>query len=128
MDLFAVTIDEFGRHLGLPSLSPGPEDCVELTIEQAGRLQIEKKGDNANIILARPRTPHAANVAGAALDLSHWRENHPWHISAGMKGEDWLVFIAKMPLTHMDVPTLDRALTYLSDLHDRVEKTGVAEH
>lgn len=124
MDLFTQTIHEFGRHLGMDSLAPAQGGCVDLAIENVGRFQIEKDDDMVNLILARPRPQHSENTARTALALCHWRENHPWPIHAGLIGEETLLFVARMPVTTMDVPTLDRALAYLSELLDRVEKAG----
>lgn len=124
MDIFAESVGDFGRHLGINGLQPGASGSVDLSIEQIGRLQLEREGDVALITLARAWPRHAARAARAALDLCHWRENHPWAIQAGVKGEEWLLFTVRLPLTQLDVPTLDRILGYLSNLQDAVEKAG----
>lgn len=124
MDIFAATIGDFGKRLGIDPLRPGTSGGVDLTIERIGRLQLEPDGDFALVTLARPWPRHAVRVSRAALDLCHWRENHPWPIHAGVKGEEWLLLSARLPLAEFDVPTLDKLVGYLSNLHDAVEKAG----
>ena len=124
MDLFAQTLDDFAKRLGLPSLAPGTSGAVELTIERVGRLGIEAVGDRVLVTLARPYPPHASRTAVAALALCHWREGHPWPVNAGAKGTEWLTFTAAVPLPEFDVPALEKVLPYLSNLLDAVERAG----
>jgi len=124
MDLFAQTLNDFARRLGLPALAAGASGAVELAIERVGRLGLEAVGDRALVTLARPYPPHASRAAAAALELCHWRENHPWPVHAGAKGAEWLAFTAAVPLPEFDVPALEKILPYLSNLLDAVERAG----
>jgi len=124
LDLFAQTLDDFGKRLGLHSLAPGTSGAVELTIERAGRVGIEVSDDRVLVTLARHYPPHASRAAITALDLCHWRGGHPWPVNAGAKGTEWLSFTAAVPMPEFDVPTLEKALPYLSNLLDAVERAG----
>ncbi len=129
MELFAQTIAEFGRNLGIDSLAPGASGAVELTIEQVGILQLEEQGDDALVTLARPWPAHAEKAARTALALCHWRENHPWVINPGAKGTNrddarLFLFTARCPLRDFDVPALEKILGHLSNLMDAAEKAG----
>lgn len=129
MELFAHTVSEFGRTLGIDSLAPGASGTVDLRIEKAGRLQLEEQDETALVTLARPWPAHAETAARAALALCHWRENHPWTISPGAKGterdgERLILFTARCPLRDFDAQTLEKILCRLSNLMDAVEKAG----
>lgn len=124
MNLYRETLTEFGRTLGLPSLSPGATGGVELTIEKVGTLQMEEGEECVLVTLARPWPPHGENTSRAALTLCHWRENHPWPINPGAKGKEWLTFTARVPLIDFSVQTLDKLLGALVGLHEEVEKAG----
>ncbi|MDR3077413.1 MAG: type III secretion chaperone SycN [Planctomycetota bacterium] len=124
MGIFASAIAEFGNRLNLPGLTPGASGRVDLSIEKLGRLQIEEADGFALVTLARPWPAHAARAALTALDLCHWRENHPWPLNAGAKDGEWLLFTAGIPLPDFSLPELERALNHLSGLLDAVEKAG----
>lgn len=124
MELFEDVTREFGRRLGIPSLSPGAAGGVDLVVERIGRLQMEQSGDFVLVTLARNWPAHAEAAAITALSLCHWSENHPWPVNAGAKGSEWLTLTARIPLREYDVPTLDRLIGYLSNLLDAVEKAG----
>ena len=124
MDMFDELIDAFGRRLGISGLTPGETDGVDLNIEKIGRLQFEKGGDSLLLTLARSKAPYAARSARTLLKISHWRENYPWPVHPGMKGDEWLTLTARIPLFRADVPTLESALDLLSRLLDSVETAG----
>lgn len=124
METFAGVIADFGNRLGLSGLAPGPSGGVDLSIEKLGRLQMEAADGAALITLARPWPAHAAKAAQTALDLCHWRENHPWIVNAGAKGGEWLLFTVRIPLPELGAPELERAVSLLSSLLDAAEKAG----
>lgn len=123
MDIFAAVIGEFGRRVGLPSLAPGRNGLVELAIDGVGRLQAEARDGHVLVTLARP-WPAYGRRAAAALDMCHWRENHPWNIHAGAKGGEWLTFTARIPVNEFDLPVLERLVGYLSGMQDAAERAG----
>lgn len=124
MNLYAETVSDFGRRLGLASLAPSQSGGVELTIERIGILQMEEAEDCVLVTLAREWPQYASRAAQSALALCHWRESHPWPISAGAKGEEWLSFTARVPLSGFDVPALESLVDRLAKLHDAVERAG----
>ncbi len=124
MELFADAISAFGRRLGIEALTPGAGGAVDLSIEQVGRLQIEEREGVVLVTLARAWPRHGDKTARTALDLCHWRENHPWVVNAGAKGDEWLTFTARVAVNAFDVPTLEKMVGYLSGLMDAVERAG----
>lgn len=124
MGVFEDFLADFGRRLGLERLSPGPGGSVDLNIEKVGRLQLEESGDWFLATLARPAQPHAINSARALLEQAHWRENHPWTIHPGMKGDEWRTLTARVPLAEIDVPMAERMIEALSRQLDAVEAAG----
>lgn len=124
MDIFADTVAGFGSRLGMPGLALNPGGSVDLSIERIGRLQLEERNGVALVTLARKRREHAENGAATMLRLAHWRENHPWTIHPGMKGEEWAAFTASVPVNELDVPALERLVGYLAKLMDAVEQAG----
>ena len=124
MDFFDELVGAFGNRLGMEGLAVGANGIVDLQIEKIGRFQLEKNGESLLVTLARPQSPHAAGAARALLNLSHWRENHPWPIHPGMMGDAWLSLTARIPLAGVDVPTLESALELLSKLLTAVEAAG----
>ena len=124
MNLFDELVGAFGDRLGISGLAPGRDDRVTLQIESVGQFQLERDGDSLLATLARAKSPYAASAARTLLKLSHWRENHPWPIHPGMKGDDIITMTARIPMARADVPTLESTLELLSMLLGSVEAAG----
>jgi type III secretion system chaperone SycN len=123
-DLFRALVADFGHRLGIANLEPNASGRLELTIERAGRLQMEAAEGTILVTLARAWPRHSERTALAALSLCHWRENHPWPIHAGALGEEWLSFTVCVPARELDLPALERQIDFLSGLLDAAEKAG----
>lgn len=124
MNVFSETLREFARRLGLPPAAAPTGDVAEFDIERLGRLQLEEAEGRALVTLARPFAANRQHGATAALQIAHWRENHPWPLTAGLVGDEWLTLTLAIPLEHFDIPVLEQTLTRLGRLHDRVEEEG----
>ncbi|MDR2390617.1 MAG: hypothetical protein LBE84_02905 [Planctomycetota bacterium] len=123
-DLFRSLAADFGHRLGMERLEPNASGCLDLTIERAGRLQMEEVEGTILVTLARSWPDHSGRTALAALSLCHWRENHPWPVHAGALGEEWLSFTVCIPVRELDLPALEKQIDFLAGLLDAAEKAG----
>lgn len=114
------TIMEFGAGMGIENLSLGPSGVVCLDIETMGTLFIEQADEDMLIYLVRRFPQYADEIYAKALTLCHYREALSFAVHAAFKGDDQLVFLARMPGEDFSLPVLEQAIDLLNRLHDSV--------
>ena len=91
---------------------------LSLQFERSGRLQIDHRGNDYCVLLARPAPQYQEGVAEAALRAVHPDRGLPFSVRAGFSGDDTLVLLARIPDREFDLPTLERLLAALTSLAD----------
>ncbi|MBG0775392.1 MAG: CesT family type III secretion system chaperone [Desulfovibrionaceae bacterium] len=118
MNWIKDTVRDFGRSMGLDGLEPNDRGVVCLAFERLGTLFIEQEDDDVLVYAARGLPPYSGAAWRAALEACHWTEGLPWPVNAGMRGDDVLVFLARLPGREFALPALERTLEMLGKLHD----------
>lgn len=114
------TLRTFGESIQINDLDFNHNGVVCLNIEKTGTLYLEKGDDTVRIYLSREKQPYETDYAARALSAVHYRENLPFPITAAMRDDNTLIFIAVIPESDFSPPNLDRILEILTQLHDNV--------
>ncbi|CAM2005086.1 hypothetical protein [Acanthopleuribacter pedis] len=114
------TLRTFGESIQMEDLDFNHNGVVCLAIEKMGTLYLEKGDETVRIYLSREKESFNTGYPARALNAVHYRENLPFPITAAMRDENTLVFIAVIPESEFSPPNLDRILEILTQLHDSV--------
>lgn len=112
-------IAEFGRGMGIESLALGNERLASLAFERSGTLFLEATEGHLLIYMMRDVPARDETLALRALSLCHFRNGLPYDLSPAMKGEDRLIFIARVPEREVSLPVLENTFALLVRLHER---------
>lgn len=108
---------EFGRSMGLPNLAFGQRGAVRLSVERLGQLGLERRPDEVLLFLLRPIPVGDARPLRKALAVCHYREGHPFAVQAGLRGDDRLVFVVRIPEREFTVQAIEQGIELLDRLH-----------
>ena len=111
-------IAEFGRRMGLPSLTIGRDTPVQLQIEGMGTLFIEEAGEELLLYLARDFPFHAQEVPRRALALCRPDRTRPFPVSAGLHKDNTLIFLTRFNTKSFSLQCLEQAVPVLARLMD----------
>lgn len=114
------TLRTFGESIQMSDLDFNHNGVVCLNIEKMGTLYLEKGNETVRIYLSREKPEFESGYPARALQAVHYRENLPFPVTAAMRNDNTLVFIAVIPESDFSPPNLDRILEILTQLHDRV--------
>ena len=117
---------DFGRSLGIDGLAFNDSNVVSLKFEVTGDLYIEHVGDDVLIYVIREIDRPGKEIYAAALELCHWRHNHPFGVNAALRGEGHLVFAVNLPEREFSVPAMEQLLQFLGQLHDQALEGAAA--
>lgn len=120
MSIVNHTLNEFGKTIGLDDLSFPETGTVSLQIEQMGTLFFEQASDEVLVYLTRPLPPFSDTALQTALNLCHYEQGHQVVVQAGLRGDDLLAFLARIPAHEFTMPAIDRSISLLEKLHDTV--------
>lgn len=119
MTVTANTLRDFGQTLGLTDLSLSHEGVIVLDMQDRGTLYMEQGKGEMLVYMVREIPPFEEHIFTNALRLCHPDRGHTLTVQAGLRGDDQLVFLVRMPDERFILPEIDRALNLLCDLHDR---------
>ncbi len=111
---------DFGRAMGINSLTLDSDAVAGLSFERRGALFFERTADAVLVYLARRTPPHDSAPLERALRCTHYREGHPLPVQAGLSGEDTLVLLARLEERTFSLPVLEKTVALLTELHDRI--------
>ncbi|MCR4666080.1 MAG: type III secretion chaperone SycN [Desulfovibrio sp.] len=111
-------VEEFGRRLGMPSLTVGPEGLAALDISDVGRLTLEilsKSGQEELLVyLSRPVPAHDRDLAKRALAFCHFSTPRPFALWAGIYKDD-LILLTRFSEREATGQVLENAALFLTD-------------
>ena len=111
-------IAEFGRRMGLPSLTIGRDKPVQLLLEGMGSLFIEEAGEEILLYLARDFPLHSREVPRRALALCRPDFARPFPVYAGLHKDNTLIFLTRFSTTTFSLQDLEQAVPVLARLLD----------
>jgi len=120
------TIDEFGKQMGLSGLTLNDQGIARLSFEKMGALFIERRADEVLVYLVREMASVDGRILCRVLELCHHRNQHPFTVQPGLREDRGVIFLARIPESDFQLPTLERVVGLLNELHDRVSQGGVA--
>ena len=113
-------LSEFGQSMGLPNLAFGEGGVVRLSMERLGHLGIERLADEVLIYLLRSIPVGDPKHLRKALAVCHYNEGHPFMVQTGMRGDDQLVFLVRIPAREFTVQAIEQSIELLDRLHTSV--------
>jgi len=113
------TLADFGRRIGVGPLSFGDKGFVQMSLSQGGMLGASHAGDEVRLWLSRPLSHHQRSALERALAECDFRRGGAFALQAGLRGEDELVLLARIPERDFTTPALEQALDTLTRLHER---------
>lgn len=117
MSAVAQTLNDFGKSVGLPSLRFSPQGAAALDVQGLGTLGFEAVQQEVIIFLARTIPPFTEGALHRALQSCQPSHGYPFTVQAALKGDDLLLFVARLPETEFSLPNIDRAVRLLEQLH-----------
>lgn len=115
-------LSEYGRGLGLPSLGFNDAGICSLRFDRLGDLFIERLQDSLLVYLVRYHGRFETEALVAALAVGHWSNNPPFPVNAAVSGESALMFSLTLSASELNLPTVERAVSFLGRLHDSMQK------
>jgi type III secretion system chaperone SycN len=106
--------------MGIAGLRFGERGVVRLRLESLGQLGIERLPDEVLIYLLRNVPVGEAKHLRKALAICHYREGHPFVVQTGMRGDDQLVFLVRIPEREFTVQAIEQTVELLDRLHASV--------
>jgi type III secretion system chaperone SycN len=119
------TIEDFGRTLRIPGLRLNNEGVVSLAFEKKGTLFLERAAEGIIIYLTKELSSPNTRILTKSLSMCHFREGLPFLVNAGLKGDNQLVFSARIPAREFSLPVLEKAVDLLSRLHEEISEENV---
>jgi type III secretion system chaperone SycN len=108
---------EFGQSMGLPNLAFSERGVVRLSIGRMGRLGLERQSSEVLIFLLRTIPVGNGKLLRKALTLCHYSEGHPFVVQTGLKGDDQLIFLLRIPEREFTVQAIEQSIELLDRLH-----------
>lgn len=123
MSYIEQTVAEWGRGLGMDRLQFNSDGVLSLASDALGALFIERRDDDAVLIyLVRPLDRASGEAYARALDSCHWRHNLPYIATPALRHDQNLLFAVHLSDSQCDLPTLERVISLLDELHREVRE------
>lgn len=113
-------LHEFGRTLGMRRLAFNARGVARMTMERMGSLGIERLPGELLVYMVRRVPASEGRILRRALTLCHYNEGHPFVLQAGLKGDEHLVFLVRIPEREFSVQTVEQSIELLDRLHGSV--------
>jgi type III secretion system chaperone SycN len=122
MSYVEQTVADWGRSLGMERLEFNDQGVVSLVSEKLGALFIERNNEAVLIYLVRPLDRASGEAYARALDACHWRHNLPFVATPALRHDQNLLFAVHLAESQFDLPTLERVISLLDELHREVRE------
>ncbi len=119
---FVDAVQQFARYMGIDRLHIPENGVFCFHFERSGRFFIEFREEEIILYLARDVDPHREGWMERALRFCHYKNRLPYPVSAGLKGDNTLVFITKLPVEEFNLPTLEAVFNLLREAHNKVQE------
>ncbi len=122
MSYIEQTVADWGRSLGMERLEFNDQGVVSIVSESLGALFIERHADGVLIYLLRTLDRAYGDSYARALDACHWRHNLPFVVTPALRHDQNLMFAVHLADSQFDLPTLERVISLLDQLHRDVRE------
>lgn len=117
MTWVAQTIADFGRTIGVDGLALDDKGLAHMGLGGGGSLSLEAVGDELLVYMMRPVPPHDTEAKLRALGLCRSDRPWKWPVQTGLRGDDGLIFLVRLPEREVSLSNLEQALDTLTRLH-----------
>ena len=90
---------------------------LSLLFEVSGNLYLERLENRLLMYLCRELDHPDAGTWARALDVCHWRHNHPFPVNPAVHQDKLLVFSVQLSEEEVTVPALEQVIQLLRRLH-----------
>ena len=116
-----TAIADFGHSIGIDPLKWNAKGIVCLSFENFGKLYFEPEEDTLLIYLAH-NIPFLDKMKMVkAFELTNVRENHPYPVQVGLRGQTAIVFCIRLPAANCQLHEIQMAAMLLKKLHERLQ-------
>jgi type III secretion system chaperone SycN len=116
------TVADFGRGMGIDGFAFNAHGVASLVSETLGSLFLERLHGAVLVYLVRPLDRPSGEALERALDACHWRHNRPYLATPGLRHDVDLLFAVRLAEGEFDLPTLERVISLLDQLHREVRE------
>lgn len=117
-------IKSLGDAMGFKELDIEKSGFIRLDIEKTGNLYLEEAHPNLIISLSRKIDNPQLPTFIKALSLCHYRDKKPFRVDTGLYEENDFVFTVRLPREDITLPNLEKAIDFVSKLHDTLAQTN----
>lgn len=115
---------EFGRRMGMPSLTFSAQGIAALDIEHMGRLYLERNTENPMrpellIYLALPVPAYDQQAIRRVLELCHYKHAHPVPLYGGVHAGH-IILLTRFPEQEANAARIETAALFLRSMMERV--------
>ena len=115
------TIADFGESIGIPTLSLGPKNRLNLALKSGKAIHLAHLEDpTREEVLVAMSTPLSFDYLDRliyALKICDYRSSDRWTLHAGIADEK-LILAVRVPQRDFSLPVLEKLLSQLSQFHD----------
>lgn len=110
-------IAEFGRRMGMPGLTFPSSGIIALDVEGLGRLHIERKDDEDEVLVYITRTlpSYDKEAPRRVLELCDYRQGLPFVLAGGVY-DDRLMLLVRLPQREFTAGVLEADIRILESL------------
>jgi len=116
------TLGKFAQSIGIDNFQLPDNNVVCFHFERSGRLFIEFNDETVILYLANQIGVENTSLLEKALYACHYKEPLPCLVNVGLRGEDMLIFLVKIPLSEFNLPSLEKALSMLIQLYNNIKQ------
>lgn len=112
-------IAEFGRRMGMPTLTLNREGMLALDVDRMGRLNLEKNGEELLVYLTLPCPAHDNDAPARVLSACHYRHNYPFPLSGGVFKDNYLL-LTRLSERMVTAVAIENAVKFLASIIEKV--------
>lgn len=121
MTLLEETLRSFGSVIGIPNLAFNAYGSICFSLENVGDVYFQKSNDEGVLIGMTGHLPVYQNeLYLKALDLCHFRHQHPVDVQVGMTSDERLVFLTLVNANDFTLEKIESVLRLFEELYQEI--------
>ncbi len=114
-------IEEFAHRMDMPSFSLNENGLATLELEDSSFFSFEFANSELLMYLVFPANPHDAEAAAKALELAHYKYNHPVPLFTGLY-RDHFMLLTRFEENDVTAAQIETAFQFLMSMRNRLER------